>query len=505
MSVKLPELRQRLSSHEEERPGCWARWKGRLWSWGAPLAGAALSTAALLSKKAWSTTLGALGLGASVEAAFETAAPAPYKRLLHRAVPLLASQSVLFFLTQLWENTDSEETQKGAEQAIIGLLGAFVCLYASKKRANPYIRVESDATGYEEGAKFKGIFFPAQIRYGAAFAASVASLAISMQEKDPVYKGFAAFFSTYYIASIAGRIAIEKIDAVILKRSTAANLVGQTRWRAAKTYLLTAAPFFISTMLVPLDTHDKVHYFYAQGTFVGFFDAALQKSFENRLENIPIVHLSELQLAPLEENPCVERTSEILFAPWLDLIAKEEGCWSKAAVGTLSALLRQADVLGLIAFCVWQMGWDLEDDDQRDALGTLLASFVGTTALGLGVQELWRRSRREEIQDPSLKQRLLDKTMVFFHISPKVLGVHPAYIFSILTHSLAMDDRAMQEGESAGKKALLLLAWASYGIGWAVERIQAQSAYLGAEPKMPLMFLTNAVLTALRRIQKEIP
>lgn len=508
MQVSGGALREPLRILEDDdTPGCWARWKGRLWSWGVP-ALAAVSIVGLAVKSAWATALGALGLGGSAVAGVIQIIPKPYRPLAGRVALLIASQSNENLLNNIYQNTASYGLQKGTAQGIIALLGFFVVVYGLRKKESVYQPVESDSRGYEAGKRFEKIFLPKAVSLGSdlVFCSVFAFLSSLENEQEPVSQRFSAFLSTYYGSRAVGKISILVLDQKILQAGE------KTKWRRVKLVLTSAAPFGSAVILVPFDANASLSSFYGQGS-LGFFAGIHHQAYENRFREMPISALTELQPDLVGDSLMAQDLFKMLFTPLPELVAGIDGRCRKVLAVLATSFIRQIDLILEILFCAWQIGWDLESEEDEEiraflkqCLGTLLASLLGTAGIAWGVDRMWSLAKRKEIENPSVWQRILDRLTFSLHVSPEILGLHPAYIFSIITHSIPMGDRGIIKSQFGEKgKALVLLGWGALGVGWASERHQIWSARRGVEPKVPLVFLTNAVLTLFRRMLERIP
>jgi len=419
----------------------WGRWGVRT----ASIATTALSLAGRLVNYApWLNGVSSLGVGLGVQAFVDSFCTRKQISRWHSITGTATGAFAMLAATQVYDNVTNVDVQGAMTAAIVGCLGAQVAMYVKQAVEHHFLRVVENTTVTARGTyqrvssgpkvptlasleKFREIFLGQNGSdcfrvVGAGVAGTVLCFTT-----DPVTRGIAFFFLLYYPAAIAGGRVATHLD----NRIAQAN--GPSEWRTVKVGINTVA-FIYPVCFV---TTNYVGYFPFLGGAVGFLDEFLIRCIVNRLQNVPISKLEELR--PLARS-LARRVSEVGIP-----------------------------VVVATAFGIWQVGWDLDDQDSQIACGMMTGSFVTVYGACKMKNYIWDRDTRMAQNGAlSLRTRVRDLAICQMKFTPRCLGVSIPIYFFLITNALKMDDQDL-EGESQGHRFLIMAGYTALGAGTAFE------------------------------------
>ncbi len=448
-------------------PTCFQSWGGRVVSIASGITSIAIRTANIAP---WASAVSCLGIGFSAQSLLESFTTRKNLLAVQKAALTVLGQMPLFFLTQLWENTENPTIQTGVVDTVIALLGANAFIYIKQFYLNRPDRLEAHVVQRRDSPRFQGIFFSSKALNGIKLALSGFSLFSVFKINDYVYKMLASFGATFFISQVAGDLSCKFFD----RKITANDSINGTRWRTVKNAFIFLGAIAIPACLIPWkgDAHSTTRQ--AQlpfiGIVLGFFQGVWNRAHTSRFRNVPVEELQEFrETGPSEESSRVWRIAHKIGQICLPTIF----------------------ITGLISFFAWQIGWDLGDDqDSKNAFGSLFGGFMATYFVGTYFDHKW---------DPMVRHRAKDWMGVFL-IAPAIMGCSVALIYSIFTNAINMADR----GITRQYTWLQNTAWASYGIAMALELIKTSGKRVGTVLIPPLLVFINGALTFKRRITGQL-
>lgn len=455
---------------EESR---WKKWGLRIGS--AVAAGGCLAARVLNVSSSWNA-IASFGTGFFTQSAIEAGFKGKNLLQIQRVTLTAFGQVSLFFLSQLYENSDDPEVQAMAKHTIIGLLGANVLMYLSRLYDQRAVQVESHTHVESTEPKLQKRLWCMNhkvtdwVKLGAAIGSGVAYFVVD----DQVVKAVSSFGSFFWGAQILGGQALRLIDRKIDQHD---SLEG-TPFRAVKTVLNTIGFFAIPCVFVPWTAKPHTAARVAQlpivGAIAGFFDQITFQSANERLKKMPVEKLPEFEVLNVpgkkiwEQKPRKCPIQYVAYRIW------------EVAVPVLS-------IGGLLAYTAWQEQDELDGDPQsKFALGAMFGGFVATYGLYKWVDLTWSKEDRRWLQD---------KLMCSLITGPRVFGVNPVYVYLVGTSAIALNSDAIDKQEDNVHWATIIAAWLSYGIAMGHELMQTSGSRRRPPFAWPMMIMLNGANT----------
>lgn len=438
----------------------------------------------------WTNAIGSFGAGFFAQAGIQASQEGETLARIRQCSLTAFGQVALFAFTQTFANVKTPFVQVFFTHAIIAQFGVNVAIAAFWLYQQGAIRIECENTTRRPTLN-QTQCINHNVSHGvkviAACGAGVGYFLLS----DPILKGLASFLGSFFLSQVAGERVIdhisEKIKAHPPAQSLASNKVG-TRYRYAQTILTTlgylAQPLIFTPWIKP-NVAERIRQLIYVGITLGFFNGILDRSQKRRIKGHPIEDLEEFHKLSKPEKPDHLGCE----APTFKYVAHR--VW-KYAVPLIS-------ICGLIGFTLWQQiaPGQLNSVDSRIALGAMLGGFLATYPLARWVDSKW---------DAGSRHFFLDKAMTTLWFSPRILGMHPLFIFYMGTNAMQLDSSALDQLQSPYHVATAVAAYTAYGIAMARELAITSSERLGnAQLKYPGMLMIDATLTTVNSIKGIIP
>jgi|GEM_PF-3549639 len=443
------------------------KWRGRVISSVTGLLSISIRT---INIAPWTNGLSSFGIGLSAISLIESFIDKKNLLVVQKIALTVLGQMPMFFLTQVYENTESKRAQTAVVDTIIALLGANIFTYIHQFIRNRPERVEGHGVQQEGGVRFRGIFISSRIQNIAKSSFAAFGLYGYLKIQDHVYKMLSFFSATFLASQVIGDITGKFVD----KKITLNESPTGTVWRRVKYMIIMAGALAIPLSLIPWKADAQSEARQAQlpfiGIVLGFFQGFWHQAMRRRLRYVPVEELQEMKEgSPREDASSFWKLSHKIYSIAVPLI----------------------NVCGMIGFYVWQMGWDLGDaEDAKKALTSLFVGFMATLGMGTLFDQLW---------DPKVRHRVKDYAQVFLTV-PAVLGCSIALIYSVFTNAINMADRGITREYSW----LQNTAWFFYGSAMALELIKTSGKRIGSVLFPPLLAFVNGSLTLKLRITGQI-
>jgi len=486
---------------------CWQR----CWRPITAVAGAGVSLAVRVANLSrWTNAIGSLGVGFFSQAAIGSSVNGDMLIRMRRVCLTMFGQMTLFGLTQAYMNTDGDRVKEILVHVIIGQLGAISQTVIQRLWKEKTVRVESHTHAGASGEKFKYVsilrsivsnilhvdsfgtegwvrYLPSMVPYVIRTGVSgTFAVLISIKEDDvnviddPVLRGLLSFAAAYYGTGAVSGLVVIWLNHQIENHDSEGTLTerGGTNYRAIKDRLNLAALVAIPVCFIPWtanpDSAARLKQLVFVGGVLGFFDEIRNESIMERFRKIPVNQLGELKEIDLGIEPVV--------APPCSLVRLRHVAYRVWEVATPVIYTG-----GLIGFVVWQVGYELDDENSKIALKTMLGSFIGTLGLCKVSDWTW---------DPDRRGVVRDKLLTFLYASPRVGGINPLYVYLAGTNALALNNHSIEAQESKIHVATIITAWAAQGFSAARELWLTSDRRIGSDLiDFPLMLVGNGFLT----------
>ena len=129
---------------------------------------------------------------------------------------------------------------------------------------------------------------------------------------------------------------------------------------------------------------------------------------------------------------------------------------------------------------------------------------MGTLGIVKYIDLNWDLETRISQPIQTLASRIKDKLLCSLLITPRLLGINPAYLFLVGTNALMMDDRAIADQSNDPYRAVIVGSWAAFGVAMAIELERTSSPRIGTVCQFPLLVVINGVLTMERMARGSI-
>lgn len=470
---------------EKQPETLWQRWRVTV---GATCAFGGSLACRILDASRVSNALGSFGVGFFASAALNAAYRGTNVEQVRKIGLTVCGVIPVFFLSQLWANTTATWVKTMATHAIIGSLGANVQMFSQwlYEKGGP-VRIESHAYATLTGERFKPLFpaFSKTVIQGLKIGAAAGAGALYFTLSDPVSKGIFAFWSLYYAGQVVGERFSAWVDRKIAEKDSdlsdaSLGPAKTNHYRILKLALNTAGFFAIPLSFIPWTTNPhtaaRVAQLFVVGAIVGLFDGLMYESVSARVRNFPVSSLEEYQSLKLPGEEEAQKCSPFKYVAYK--------VWRMAA-----PILA---IGGLVAFTVWQDCYVLPDQNSKTSLGSMLGGFLGFFTLSNVVDWTFDEDKRHWLRDKLMKHLL---------VTPRILGINPLYYYFVGTNALAMDNSAIENGESSFRMAVIVTSWTAYGASMALELQRTWGMRRGALFSFPMMVVVNAAMTMKLNLQ----
>lgn len=451
----------------------WTRWKGKTI--------AILMTSALIGGRAcnhslWTDAICDFGIGFGLQMGVDQIVGDRYQ-VAHKIALTTLGQLPMFLLTLMYDNVKGS-WKTIASSSIVGMLGAHIAMYANQFfKKHCIIRVESSYLLVQNEIKFTDIFLRENISTGIkALIASLCGWRYFLEE-DPLMKGILSFGACFYGSEIIGEKLLSWLDKKIAETQdfpVGITSAVKSKSRMIKTGLNTIGFFAVPLSFIPFSNEahssQRISQLFAIGIVSGFFDGIMHRSLENRLQNIPLCRLEELQI-----NSPIRNRAYVLWEVVFPIL-------------TISAL---------VSFAVWLEGWVIDVPINQAAIALMISSFMITFISAEKMDRSWSLESRMRVSNPTITTFIKDKVFTSFLIDPRFLGMNPAYIFFVGTNALSMNDAAIKTDRFA-YQMIALVSWTFFGIAMGVELQRTKTRRRGTVFQFPMMAVINGALTFQR-------
>lgn len=398
-----------------------------------------------------------------------TLMPETLARVRQVVLPMIGQTSI-FALSQAWANDPKRSDQIIYDNAITACLGANMQLAMGWLFQQGAIRSESQMAGAQRGNTLHRPFFNYHLVHGVKLLSATGLGVYAFLNSDPVLRGIASFFATFFISQVVGERVIDKIDQEIEKRDAS----GQgTRVRTIKTALLTFSYMAQIVSFVPWynpSSAQRLAQMVYVGITLGLFDGISDRSEMRRVERVPIENLQELQTLIQPER------------------AEDGRCgWKHCAYRIWKYSVPLIAMAGIIGFTLWQEIAVLPGVDPKVALGAMLGGYLVGTGGCHAIDSSW---------DPKKRHWAKDSLMTSVWFSPRILGIDPLFIYYAMTNALKMDGAAVESQQSPFHTAAIIIGWIAYGMRMGHEVFIGASDRIGSpQRKFPKMAVINGTIT----------
>ncbi len=458
----------------------WKRW--RVCAFSAVGAGGSLALR-LFNYAKWTNALGSLGFGFFTQGAVSAAVKGDpltsrVRRVVFRQICLtLLGQGTLFAFGQSFGNIKEKQVRKEFVDAIIGLLGANLWMVGEWLWQEGAVRMDSHVHAKAPGERFEQRHCSNQtmrdiLKLGVAAACGTAYAAFRKKGVDPVVQGLSFCFAFYFFLQVTGRRAIHFVNRQIEKYEANPEVRTKREWLAIG--LITGA--FVGTAISFVRVFEAAgKRLLFGGIIFGTCQGVLLGGMMDRLKRIPVKLLEEFHKVEALQVPGQQERRALLVS---------------RIVKIASPILT---ILGLTGFVVWQVKYELENLNDRLAMGALLAGFALTNFCHV-VDWAWK---------PNVRHYYRDQLMTFFFALPSFLGINPFFIYLAGTNALKMNAQAIEkEGKNLFHLTVIFVAWFCYGISWARELYITSSDRVGnLLIKYPMMGIANGLMTMVGGIR----
>lgn len=471
---------------EAPPPGCWERCVGATGRLISLIGGASAVAIRVLNITPLTNVLSSLGIGFCAQ--WLTDSYAKEKKelaLIHRVTGTALGQMTLFGLTQVGYYIVDPWGQAVINSMIVALGGAAVARMWREKALLG--RIESHVPHRPEAPKLYGFLFSRRLSQGVALPQCLIAALGARYFHDPVLKNILAFLSAHWGSKFLG----EQFCMWMLRKMKEevsiypqAGLTGIQKSKYRMALIVTQAiGHLISLFSLPPWTGNpfsgkRIVQLALVGGLTGFPQGMALEAWRDRVCNVPIEQLSELQRYPSPVNHLAYR---VWWVAWPGFITGFFG-----------------------AFTLEQILCELTTLDQMTALSATFLTFAGTLTFANLIDTSFEVKQRVSVRETTIPVRMKDWAISFL-MMPEILGVNPAYVFFVMTNSLLMDDEAIAS-DSPLRRGIVFGGWGFYGMAMALEFWKFWCDRVGLPlSRESLLLFINVVLVGYREIVKKLP
>jgi hypothetical protein len=242
----------------------------------------------------------------------------------------------------------------------------------------------------------------------------------------PILRAIASYGFTFYAAQVSGELTNDYLDQKIERNKSIR--IGKT---ALLTLLHLAAPIGFAPWSTPRG-EERLKQLPFVGLALGFANGVIHRSSWKRFERVPVEKLKEFE--SLEPPSPTQRMQYMAYRVW------------KICVPLIS-------ISAITGFMIWQQGFQLNELDQRLALGTLYGGFMSSYMASKWVDRTWDAENRHPRKD----------WMMANLWAPRLLGMPLWGFFFPLTNALRMEADLMGN-QPPQHIAAIVAAYLSYGM-----------------------------------------
>lgn len=451
-----------IEAAEPPALSCWQRWRGRTVSLAAA-AGSAVLRAANFSPV--TNMLGSVFAGAAASTAISSGRSGAQMAKFRRLAGNVCGYMTFFALSQLFAIYYDREAEYQDSRAIVirdlSMALAAVGLETVLRRfwSKRAIRIESvskNSGAHLEPWKILREPFASSVKIVVAGGAAWVSLEPST---DPVLRAIASSAAGFFLSKVLGERVMAHLNGRIRQCVNAGDQGEETRCRRIQMALSTLS-FFEFVALVPWTADpaspERLKQLPIVSLAIGLVEGFKTQAITERLTHVPVAELDELQV----------REERSLF---------NEKIWPALSTA------------GMVGFVIWQDRFVLENDNDRIALGAMLATFLGTLGIAKLVEWRW---------NPEHRSRALDTGMVLCAGSPSFFGAHPAIFYVLGMNCLKINSETIAEAPFS-HAIVSLVAWGAGGAAIASELARTTSKRNGNMlSDFPLVLVTTLANTA---------